>query len=303
MPKLDDKPETDPDNLITIGVKPQTYGVKVLGRGEATASQPCISAGIDWLSTTTPDAKIGTEWYRAFCKYRQRYPLLIQDWYHQGGYRGQKCVSVYYGESAKYGYIFKATGSAAGELLTWLCFSKERDFRVTRLDIRLDIRLVKCDERVASKIFYDNIESKRPRFKLVRATEGAGETVYIGSPQSSSSVRVYDKGAEKGQEAGWLWRYEVVYRKPVADEIYDQVRIASIEDRFQAFIMDNIGSWLESRGVAPNWPHEVLAIPVIISEMTPWDQKLMWLKRSVAKTVAQLIEAGYEREVREIFDL
>lgn len=303
MPELREPP-TDPDDVITIGVKPISYGVKLSEQGVTEGdTATLVATGVDWFSATTREVDLGLEWYGAFIKYRQRYPLLIEDWYHQGGYRGQKCVGVSYGDSKRYGTLLRATGSAADEVVAWLAFAGSRDYRVTRLDLRIDILLNELDERVASRIFYANVESKRPRFKLVRSTEGGGETVYVGSPQSASSVRIYDKGAERGNQAGRHWRYEVIYRKPVADSVYDDYRAAAAKKEQKTFIIDNIGSWLLSRGVEPPFGYSLVAVPVITKEKTPWENKLAWLEKSVAKTVSLLIEAGFEEEVRKTLGL
>lgn len=288
-----------PRAMITIGVKTASGEVSDASIVDAKDTRNIISSAVDWFSATTKDDDMGTEWFRAFCKYRQRYPLLIFDWYHQGGYKGQKCVGVYYGESTRYGYLIKATGNSAPEVVNWIFLLGLRKARVTRIDLRVDVLLYLPDLEMASNIFYENLESKRPTFKLVKASEGKGETVYVGSPQSESSCRIYDKGAQLGHKAGVHWRFEVMYRKPIATLVFEDYRDAWTKKKLREFIPATVGSWLVSRGLKVPWDHNVVEVPVIVKEKTPWENKIEWLKRSVAKTVQLLIQAGFEEQVKE----
>ncbi len=294
MPELAKAKQAETPEGIIIGVKPCNYGVKLQENNKSPAL--CASAAIDWFSSTTKLDTVGSEWWRLFCKYRERYPLLVQDWRHQGGYVGQQCVGIFWGLSEKYGYLLRGTGSIAQELTSFIFLAGAQEFKVTRLDLRVDVILNERNEKVASNIYDANKESRRPKFKLFRAPDGEGETVYIGSAHSDTSGRIYDKGAERKETSGEKWRYEVIYRKPTADEVFAELRKAFTEDSVTKQIIDLVGSWLKSRGVAPKFGYDEALVPVVVKEKTPYESKLEWLERSVKKTVCLLAEAGFREE-------
>ncbi len=289
-----------PEGII-IGVKPCNYGVKLQETSESAAI--CASAAVDWFSATTVKEMVGSDWWKLFCRYRQKYPLLVQDWHHQGGYKGQQCIGIYWGFSEKYGYLLRGTGSVAEELTGYIFLAGQSDFRVTRLDLRVDVLLNEKDDKVASGIYYANKESKRPKFKLVKAPEGEGETVYIGSAQSDTSGRIYDKGAERHELVGSKWRYEVVFRKPTADVVFVELWKAFTIDGIAEQIIDQVGSWLDSRGVIAPFGFNEAIVPVVVKEKTPYESKLEWLERSVQKTVCLLVEAGFKEQVLQALGL
>jgi len=125
---------------------------------------------------------------------------------------------------------------------------------------------------------------------------GKGDTAYLGSRNSEWFVRVYDKGAESGQEeyAGAI-RYEVQLTGRTAAKVYGELAQKWEDPHRKAAV---VAGYLAARGVAlPEWV-SVGSVPrdVVRKEESSTDAKLRWLATQVAPTLGKLMRAGVSYE-------
>lgn len=256
------------------------------------------SAGLDWLTMTTSDDGLGGYWYEQFSTYARenvRKELGIQPFYN-GYHSGVKCGKMSWGYKEGLGYILVVTGGATEEY--YLRYYPALT-RVTRVDLRMDV-VVNEPRDVAGK-WFDVLKTHGNRQRGYRLWENdqGGKTLYVGSRNSQQYGRIYDKGVEAGlAEPGLLWRLEVEYKKPIANQVYGEVVNLPVAERVEK-ISGTVANWFESRGVAAT-------IGMVLGEgitmqlefqATTLDRKINWLRTQVRPTVRRLVDAGYGRDV------
>lgn len=174
-----------------------------------------------------------------------------------------------------------------------------RDAKITRLDIAIDV--IEGFSTVG-----DTVKSMGvgvfPRAKRTRhiVSENGGETFYVGSPQSTKMLRIYNKKAERiayGQPVDYEWvRYEVELKEDSAQRTLRDCHLWGIEKVVRGLIEDI----LQPRIEAPTDVHLIILEGVVIGgkgqrAMTNTRQ---WLIESVSKTLAKqlLLEPGFAGE-------
>lgn len=127
---------------------------------------------------------------------------------------------------------------------------------------------------------------------------GAGDTVYLGSRTSDTYVRVYDKGAEKGDTmyAGSV-RYEIELKNEVACAAYSS--LLQQEATIDRAIAAMVGGYLSHRGVAlPHWIQVAgTAVPSRPRHTYAAERTLEWLSKGVRPSIVRLLKAGYSYEM------
>ena len=269
------------------------------GAARASGMSAIDSVGVDWLSLTSTNDDVGTEWYRLFGHHKRRFPIFVKDWTHQGGYIGQTCEGLSYGYSVQLGHMLKATGSLGKWLFSAFDAARYAEYRVTRLDVRVDVIVDPKQLNVARSYFERNFDSQRPKYKFVETAAEGGETVYIGSPASLHSARCYDKGAERGTGAGRLWRYEVIFRKPMATEIFNLIKAHREDDDQERELIALVATYYRERNCPPLFDGDTQLLPTIRNPKTTITKKLDWLHKSVRPTVQSLLTGGYANDVFE----
>lgn len=254
-------------------------------------------AGVDWLTLVSKDEETGQDWWKLYSKHEQRWMMFAGDWKHQGGYDGRLCEGLAWGYSEKMGYIFRATGLMAEEITHMIPLWASKQFRCTRIDLRVDVDYGRRVTDVAQKIYEDNKHQSRPSFRLVSSSGEGGDTVYCGSKSSEIFGRVYDKSAEQGKQSGLLWRYEVVFRKDYAEEVLADVMVCVLGANYQQCLASVVKTWFSAKNVGLEIDVRLGDLIVLRPKKTGLDKKLEWLATQVAPTLHRLIESGYYDEV------
>ncbi len=258
-------------------------------------------AGVDWLTMTTKDAKVGYQWYNTYQKYKgvRRQDGDEEKPFHNGFYGGVRIASMSVGHSESIGYIVIVSGGDAERLFQRLMPGKKR---VTRLDLCIDFYFER-PKKLASKL-YGKLQSdstnKQRKSSLFVGNDGS-ETLYIGSRLSQQYGRLYDKGVQlKTTKPGHLWRAEVEYKKPKSGSLAKSLAAVKPEERVLS-ICDTVCEWYSERGVELfPWDNSLNSLHIGVQQrVITADKKLAWLRNQVQPTVAQLISAGYGRDVFE----
>lgn len=255
--------------------------------------------GVDWLTMTSTDPNTGEAWWRLFEIYRDSLegeePPAKQ--FDNRWYSGHKIGQVSWGHNPERGWIFVASGEAANNL--WLQAVPPKH-RVTRVDLACDLQLSQPQKLASTS--YDLVQRANSNLKLnyslIQNNKG-GTTLYVGSRNSAQFGRLYDKGVQAERaEKGHLWRYEVEFKRPLADAVMDEFTAADPDERAEV-IGDTVLDWFENRGVlVPQNGDRQHAMQLTVEKrVTTYDRKLAWLRTQVRPSVRELVEAGLGAQV------
>lgn len=180
----------------------------------------------------------------------------------------------------------------------------------TRVDLRVDVvvvgdypllgeSLVKGYEYLAST-YKRNGGWKLPSY----VRKGLGETVYIGSRESSHFCRVYNKTVEGGYKSdlGDVWRFEWQFNNPLANEVSHGLRGRNDSGRgaFDTVMEYNKDNGLPtSFGFNPEYLGRFHATRVDTDNQRSHE----WLKRTVAPTIRRLTREGEYAKVEQSLGL
>lgn len=272
-------------------------------------------AGVDWVTMTSTEDKVGMEWLKMYTAYRkgQLEEADKEQHFNNGYYAGMGIASMRWGYSERLGYIILISGGDAERFWQHLEPGKHR---VTRLDLCVDFRPdKKC--LLAKKLHSEVSEERRAEFPMLSLFVGpkGGDTLYVGSRHSQQYGRLYDKGVQSFSEPpGVKWRAEVEYKKPLAGLMALELINEDSEQRREA-IIDTVLHWFFDRGidVEPSYARGHAIQISVEQRITTKDRKLAWLRSQVSPTIQTLVSLGLGREVlrslnldgdvlREIFD-
>lgn len=256
-------------------------------------------AGLDWLTLTSPEKASGDAWLNLFNSYydqvKDEEPPPVE--YKGRWYTGRKMRHLSWGQDPERGFILIASGGLANEI--W-----EKALppvhRVTRVDLAMDVQLSELVEMARHS--YDLInkgDGKIQRNYTFWQNNKGGSTLYVGSRQSVMFGRLYDKGVESGtDEPNCLWRYEVEYKKPIADVVVEAVCQTEPDERAKRIIA-TLADWFRERAVLVPNDLEVADAYTITQQarISTYDRKLAWLRTQVRPSVQELIEAGLGQQV------
>jgi len=169
---------------------------------EETKGERLVSFGCDWLTVTFSDYDFHSravvfigdlrEWEIA-CGSK------IVPW-RAMGYSGWHCGQVDYGERPD-GHIVRLSGEVA-RLFWWRLFPMST--RVSRFDLQITVDIGRNPTKEVTGLYnrlYSHWKSRqnRPSIRLVCGTN-VGATLYLGKRSSERFGRLYDKGAESGDD-------------------------------------------------------------------------------------------------------
>jgi len=256
-------------------------------------------AGVDWLTMTSKDDRVGEQWYSTYVKYRKarKEEGDQENQFNNGFYGGTRIASMSVGYSDAIGFIVIVSGADAERMFRRFKVGKHR---VTRLDLCIDFQYYQPFDLAGTLFEKQSKESgnRQRKFSLFSGSD-LGKTFYLGSRKSMQYGRVYDKGIQSGSvRAGLLWRAEVEYKKPISGSMADGLWKVQPEER-ELTICDTVCEWFAERG-AELFPLGDFGLAVhtsVVQRVTTAQRKLAWLHQQVAPTVTQLISAGYGKEV------
>jgi len=190
-------------------------------------------------------------------------------------------IAVFTGESIPYilveisgkGCEFLRRNNVEGLVL------RDAQERVTRIDIACDLKTDKSPAEFAPKRAYGKTKS------YTEWNSPTGQTVYIGSMQSETYVRVYRYAQPHPRHA--LLRVEFVYRRKLAQAVAREIEIAGIQ---------NILAWSAKKiGLSDSaWDSiEVRPVDVAYPRAKKADvSSLIWLMKQVAPRFKTLVDEG-----------
>lgn len=262
-----------------------------------------LDAGVDWLTLVsnkeTPNHDLVlSEWYNAFNVVKHRSGMV--DDAHVLGYAGIRTEGMIVGTRYD-GAMVKVSGKTAKEQFLQL---PSKDCNVTRLDVQVTVswegtglhpcRLAALHATAANEI----LPISRQRNIEEHKDNKGGYTTYIGSRQSTSFARVYNKTAQDSDAYGPnAYRYEVQFNKGPAEQVlralYDH------QDNLESACIALVWDWFERRGIIPVFRRsaEVVNVSRETIPLTELDKKLQWLYNQVRPTVGTLTEQGLSEEV------
>ena len=266
-----------------------------------------VVSGVDWITITSQEEVIFNVVHSFFLSWLD----FINDedgdikpvrWQFKGGYVGLALPGFRIGRG-KQGYIAILSASCCNNLYSDII--NLVPIKITRMDLYVDASVAPMAiTGLAEKCYRDlSIGALKARdYALVQNTKG-GETLYVGSRSSANFGRLYDKGSEKAESVGQLFRYEIETKPPVAQALSEELTQAEYSD-VPRFISSYVHNWFKARGIRPVFTPTDFVNQVNIGTMVSDEKRqLNWLKSHVRGTVQRLINKGREREVIEALGL
>lgn len=268
-----------------------------------------VDYGIDWLTATTHNDNTGYWWYELCLKYQEqlgkRYGKVV-DWRNKWyvGHRGEFWQWGY--SQGNNGYIVIFTSQGANDMYHRVVGSAQN---TTRIDNQVTVRLTQQDSGLLDRAYVhlcDNGLTRAKNTALIANNQG-GKTLYIGSRQSESFLRAYDKGIESGtDEPGLKYRFEIERKGVKAERMAATLNNAITEPELRArFIRTDVFNGFAMRGFTPPFEPEIseLVMEVGFVAETSIDRKIAWLRKQVAPTVQMLAENDMLAEAIEALGL
>ena len=226
------------------------------------------------------------------------------------GYEGHRVGRIAYGRRDNASCLVQLSGQAAEDRLADVL--RESDV-VTRIDLAATWRATPPDplmgrnQYALAELWHrSHPRSARPWFV---GDASGGFTCYLGSRESPTFLRIYDKGAESfasGDQSGLeryrgCWRFELEAKASMASALATMV--ADREDRAD-YVRDYLVSFLEAHGMsAPFVAGQPVALLPGFRRRSDAESRLKHLARNVKPTVQWLIERGRLADVLETLGL
>ena len=276
---------------------------------------------IDWLAFTVPDAAaddvirlIGGDWFESETGFRG-YPVsrLMTQGRNGVGKLGtgahRKPHEVHVDLSA--GIVSQWDETKLKAVLGWIT---EHNGHVTRLDVALDDR----EATVSLQTIRDAVDTGRAvtrsyKFQVLTASDHkagvpTGETLYFGSRESQTMLRIYDKRLElrsKGRDDADCYgvRWELEFKQDRAQACAKGLRTLDAED-WRAFLVGLLRSYVDfretTREAEPYEKYRAALLPwwqaltegfrrcrlVVEKVQQRLDDVAQWLSRSIAPMLA-----------------
>lgn len=261
-------------------------------------------AGVDWLSATAKWGNGGIELEESASRvlhFQAREGHEVKAW--RGlGYVGEQTEGVTWGRREDSCYA-----SVSGEAAWWhwlpIC---EAAGKVTRVDLQATVSGIPAGFDLADLSLGAVDQAPRSRgrrigWSQVRSDE-TGSTLYLGSVQSASRARLYDKSYEQDKRhLGGRWRYEVQYREQPAEQIAGALLAC---DDTTAMAVGTVHAHFGERGVAPVFtPTDHVARVRWTRAERDAARTLRWLEKQIAPAVQRLCEEGYRADVLRALQL
>lgn len=262
-----------------------------------------ISAGVDWLTSTTDEPKAARRlWTKATFWLNQEASRGndVRTW-TMSGYKGHASGSVQMGERPD-GLIVRLGGHMAHDYWREVFELTQRASRIdTQYTIRFDVDPAVVIKKLHGQCQRWSKRRKAPRsFSCYTSSDGSS-TLYLGSRESETFGRIYDKWRESKQESNRnAVRFETEWKgtkaKLVATHLASSENVAASCASLTAGVVQDSGgsSWVSTEA------HHTLCVPTLTSDA---ERRLQWLRSQVRPVVARLLEVGLRDEVLESLSL
>lgn len=269
-----------------------------------TAPKSLPFSSVDYYTATTDDQKRGFVWGDIFDDYKKKRLNLGSRVaaFRRHSYDCMTIDHLTYGYSLKWGWLLTASSSEAEE--TWRrVWPGAR--RVTRVDLAYTFGLKGVEDYVYSRWRSVQGRSGRLGYRYIENNQG-GQTLYVGSPQSDQTGRLYAKWLQDpGAWPECTYRAEVQYRKPRSDLVAQTLIDCFGRGTYnQDLVINTVSTWFDDRHVRLSMPRDTEAVRFQVSkEVTADDRKLKWLRTGVSPTLVDLAGRGKIQELSEALGL
>ena len=268
-----------------------------------------ISTSVDWLTATTQKASGGEGW-KAHFLLSQEEP--IQDTKFFGFDCRRDAAGQTFGQRARDGrFIYILSGMAANRFWRQIA---PRASSVTRFDVAVDCYLREPREQVkhSARVVLSSAYETNRKYARFHGRSGGygrastGDTLYVGSRQSTAYGRLYDKGLQtKTCEPGRWIRYEIEYKGGGAFQAQTEA-LKTPPDLLGEWIESTVYKWFKGRDVVPLFVPNSDALPFHVRSflrVSSNEKKLMWLSSQVKPTVEYLWSQGFGFDVLDALGL
>jgi hypothetical protein len=210
------------------------------------------------------------------------------------GYKGTRCGRTFVGSLPGQGTMLVASGATAH----WLCAEgRIEPDNVSRIDVQVTYWSKNSVEHLPEETAKASVNAKRSArgrpwgVRLVRGF-GDGDTAYLGSRNSDSYCRCYDKGRESGEPRyNQAIRYEVEFKRRWASRCHADLLGHECS---RSRCIDIVAATYAARGVE---------LPIVRPIITPFkpqqdvsedevSRRLRWYSEQVAPSIAKLLLEG-----------
>lgn len=252
-----------------------------------------LAAGMDWITATRAQTDLDNPLWQ-FASHVQRdltdAGCVFRAW-AWSGYVGYSSDHMAAGVRQDGTYLRLSSDVAAIYWQRAVTASQN----VSRVDLQVTVELERPRINLAAVEYALAVErasalDARRKIALIKA-HPAGQTLYIGSRQSDTFLRLYDKGAENGSDtSGKTWRYEVEYKNDRAREVSNMLnRHSSPHDGITALVHAEF----TKRGTTPLFDRKIPAPTLSLSRIDPTtERQLIWLNTQVRPVIEKLLAAG-----------
>jgi len=265
-----------------------------------------VGIGVDYLTVTAKEVGKRSELQsqaELMSSIAERNGGQRKPWKSQG-YDGWKCGAVTYGwreDSA----ILKLSGDVPAHVLMLM---SKTGYHCTRIDVQVTARSNRhwplYGESAMLQAEWDRecavgTPENRNWQKIKRIDgRGEGDTIKVGSRSSMRYGRLYDKGAQSGEERYWnCWRWEYEYKKEMAPIVLQRIANAGASVDVIGGIV--AGQYMEQCFKLPWELDKRLCLDGPQRVESDAERKLQWLRRQVKPTLDWLLEQGHIDSVED----
>jgi DNA relaxase NicK len=172
------------------------------------------------------------------------------------------------------------------------------DYRCTRLDLAVTVAIPTPRQLVREAI--KNRDISGGNWTTILKTNGEGGTLYIGCRKSDQFARLYDKGAEIRSRLAKetipncvLWRYEVEYKRSMAQAMRDSLARGICEEGWlDGQIANAVHDWFLARGVSPTFTPEERdsSVVSVATRVTNVQKTLDWMRVQVRPAIVRIAD-------------
>jgi hypothetical protein len=235
--------------------------------------------------------------WRAYQKKAERDGFRVSA-FTSHGYIGAAVSSVRYSFNTKReAAMFQITGRETPSALVELI---ELEGYATRVDLQATFELFSPVPDLAkfiheARVYVGNTAGIRlDDYRYISGKDG--DTLYVGSRQSSKMLRIYDKSYDYNVPRGTIWRWEIQYNRDAARALW--IALDGLErnsELFKNFIARTLFDDCHRKGVrlpVEYAPVQMAEIPKLSSSEPDRERYLKWMRESVSPVVKWLTARG-----------
>ena len=282
-------------------------------------------AGVDYITLTAKSGSIDWDEVVAVLAEREAHDGCgnLPQPFKLAGYVGQRIGRLSYAINPKTSSrLVRGSGALAGEVLSrfgWLADN------CSRVDLQVTVQFAQDDPELAARAYTQlekldqtgqmrSVNGRPPIYTLWKSSNG-GQTLALGKRTSRAYGRLYDKGRDPRNSSDenafykCCWRWEIELKDDYSRNFFLERRENHNQGEIelqQEQIVSTVFGWFMDKLVAcpplldsRDETYARFNICDVPRELSTVEEKLRWLQKQVAPTVALLCAYGFEAEVLE----